>query len=337
MDKRSLSLAALLAGAAFFAGTLWFSLDVYRPVERPGRPVLVNIPRGSSFSRAAEILDQAGLVKNRRFFHFLARLRHAASHVRAGEYELNTILTPAQVLQKLLQGEVKEYRVSIPEDFTVWEIAQRLGNEENRLVDPAEFLRLAADPEVIAGLGIEGETVEGYLYPDTYRFDRSLGAQEILRVMAARFWRSVTPDMVARARAMGFSVSQLVTLASLIGKESGNKEEKPLISSVFHNRLRLGMRLQSDPTAVYEHAMPDRQVRKPDLARRTPHNTYVIPGLPPGPIANPGLDSLRAVLEPAPSDYLYFVAKNDGTHHFSRDLPSHREAVIKYQIARKKE
>ncbi len=175
--------------------------------------------------------------------------------------------------------------------------------------------------EFLASLGIEAESIEGYLFPETYQFDRSMTTKEVIRIIVRQFWKEITPEMRSRAEKIGLTLNEWVTLASIIGKESGNKDEKPLISAVFHNRLKRGMKLQSDPTAVYhlERAgTPVKTVLRSHLQTDTPHNTYLIDGLPPGPIANPGIDSLRAALYPANVNYLYFVSKNDGSHRIFR-------------------
>jgi UPF0755 protein len=185
-------------------------------------------------------------------------------------------------------------------------------------------------------LNIPGKTLEGYLYPETYKLDRSMGSKEIIQLMNQQFWKRFTPDMRQRAAAMGMTITEVVTLASMIGKETGFKDEKPLVSAVFHNRLKKGMKLQSDPTAVYNLDDFDGKIRKSHLLKSTPHNTYSNYGLPPGPIANPDINSLTAALYPAKVNYLYFVANNNGSHQFSLTLIDHHQAVSKYQILRKK-
>jgi UPF0755 protein len=164
-----------------------------------------------------------------------------------------------------------------------------------------------------------------------------MGAKDIIRIMVNQFWKTFTHEMQERAEELSMSIPQIVTLASIIGKESGFKDEKPLISAVFHNRLKKRMRLQSDPTAVYDLKSITRVIKRKHLLRKTPYNTYIINGLPPGPIANPAIDSFQAALYPASVNYLYFVSNNDGSHNFSSSLSAHNRAVIKYQIDRKKE
>jgi UPF0755 protein len=325
-----LLLVLFLTGAAFYRYAT-------TPVNLQAAAGTVNIPKGSGFFRITEILNDAGLVGNRPFFWVLALGKRVEKHIRAGEYELTGAMTPSAILNKLVRGEIKVYPVTLPEDITLNEVARRLS--VFKLINEKDFATLVVDRSFLASLDIEADSIEGYLYPDTYRFDRSMTTQEILRILVENFWKEVTPEMRKRAKEIGLTQTQWVTLASIIGKESGNKDEKELISAVFHNRLGKGMKLQSDPTAVYNLEQDGTHVKTvllKHLKSDTPYNTYRINGLPPGPIANPGIDSLRAALYPAKVDYLYFVAKNDGSHDFSANLAAHNSAVSKYQINRQK-
>jgi UPF0755 protein len=291
--------------------------------------VTVDVPTGSSFVKITEILSDAGIVRTRVFFYSLALAKRALRSIRAGEYEFSTSLTPSEVIDKLLRGEIKVYRVTIPEDLSVREIAARL--LEYKLVDEKTFFKLAVDEEFLASLGIKAVSIEGYLFPDTYFFDRSMSTRQIMKTMVNEFWKKVDPQMLKHIQEMGFSLQEFVTLASIIGKESGNGEEKPSISAVFHNRLKRKMPLQSDPTAVYDLENFNGAVLRCHLKRQSPYNTYLIKGLPPGPIANPGIDSLKAALYPARVTYLYFVAKNDGSHFFSSTLERHNNAINRFR------
>jgi len=304
------------------------------PVGRDIPLRTVDIPRGASFSRVMDILEAEGLLRQRELFHLLALLRNGTRQVRAGEYEFSGWMSPSEILGKLIRGEVKDYRITVPEGFTVRQILERL--LASRLVDEKEFLRLSTDRQFLSILGIEGRSLEGYLFPDTYILDRSMDTRTIVTTMVNQFWHHVTPSMTKRSADLGLTVDQFVTLASIIEKETGRKEEMPLIAAVFHNRLKRRMPLQSDPTVIYGIADFDGNLRKQDLLKKTPYNTYLIAGLPPGPIANPGLDALQAALYPAEVDYLYFVSKNDGSHQFSDDLSQHNNAVRKYQLQTRK-
>ena len=325
-----LLLVAILTGVAFFR-------YARSPADRLIVTKVVEIPKGAGFFRITEIMNDAGLVANRPFFWLLALGKGATRHIRAGEYEFTGSQSPSEILDKLVRGEIKSYTVTLPEDITVNDVAKRL--LADKLINEKEFMALAVDKEFLGSLGIEAESIEGYLFPETYQFDRSMTTREVIRVIVRQFWIEITPEMRSRAEKIGLTLNEWLTLASIIGKESGNKDEKPLISAVFHNRLKRGMKLQSDPTAVYhleQAGTPVKTVLRSHLKTNTPHNTYLIDGLPPGPIANPGIDSLQAALYPANVNYLYFVSKNDGSHQFSASLDVHNEAVSKYQINRQK-
>lgn len=310
----------------YFALLLNYALS---PIDQKNNTVIVDIPTGSSFLQLTEILNNAGMIKSRPLFYGLAMAKRAWKSIRAGEYELNTSMTPSAVVTKLLRGEIKTYRITIPEDYSLKEIVERLA--EYKLIDEETFFELAENKEFLKSVGINANSIEGYLFPETYYFDRSMSTRQIMRMMVNQFWKKVTPAMLEQARRMGFSVQEYVTLASIIGKESGNSDEKSLISAVFHNRLKKKMRLQSDPTAVYDLDNFDGAVRRSHLKRNSPYNTYIIDGLPPGPIANPGIDSLKAVLYPANANYLYFVSRRDGSHFFSASLETHNQAIARYR------
>jgi UPF0755 protein len=305
------------------------------PLGESHVPHTIAIPKGTSFSRIVDILDEAGLVKHRRLFYLLAFSQHAAGHIRAGEYELASSMTPFEIIKKMVRGEIIQYRITFPEDWTIKEFAARLASY--KLVDENNFMRLAVDRDFLTSLGIEGSSLEGFLYPDTYLFDRSMEAREIIQIMVSQFWKKVTPKMQNRARELGLTLSEFVTLASMIGKESGYSEEKPLIAAVFHNRLKKGMKLQSDPTAVYDLLSSNVTITRKDLHNNNIYNTYRISGLPPGPIANPGIDSLQAALHPAAVNYLFFVSRKDGTHQFSENFAAHSEAISRYKNRKEEE
>jgi UPF0755 protein len=299
------------------------------PIDKKNVNVLVDIPTGSGFLKVTEILNQAGLIKSRVFFYSLTIFKNARRHIRAGEYEFNTSLTPAAMIDKLLRGEIKNYKVVIPEDLSLREIASIL--EKDKLINKEDFFELASDEDFLESLNIKADSIEGYLFPDTYLLDRSMSTRQIMKIMVTQFWKKVTPEMIKRARELKLDLHKLITFASIIGKESGNDEEKPMISAVFHNRIRKKMRLQSDPTAVYDLENFNGKVLRSHLRRNSPYNTYIIKGLPPGPIANPGVTSLKAVLYPASVKHLYFVSKKDGTHYFSTSFDQHIQAINRYK------
>ncbi len=255
--------------------------------------------------------------------------------IRAGEYEFSTSTPPTLILEKLVRGEIKGYQVTIPEGFNIYQVTQVL--VENKLVQEKELLNAATDAEILAELNIQGPSAEGYLFPETYNFTRSMSAKDIITQMVNQFWKKITPEMTERSEELGMPIQKMVILASMIEKEAKIKDEKPLISAVFHNRLRKHMRLQCDPTAVYGLRNFEGSILKSHLRRKSPYNTYVILGFPIGPIANPGIDSILAALYPAAVDYLYFVSRNDGSHQFSSNLARHNTAVTKFRLNRGKE
>lgn len=332
--KKYFSLGKLVRRSILIVITVIFLFSIllmhysFSPIDRNNKTVVFDIPSGASFLEITEILNSAGLIKSRFFFYSLSIMKGARRHICSGEYEINTSLTPWTMVHKLMRGEVREYKVLIPEDFTMKEIANRLDDE--KLINKEIFFDLAGDKEFLESLNIKADSIEGYLFPDTYNFTRSMNTRQIMKRMVDTFWKKVSPSMLEKADEMGLNPHQFITLASIIGKESGNDSEKPLIAAVFHNRLKKGMRLQSDPTAVYDLDDFAGKVVRSHLRRKSPYNTYVIKGLPPGPIANPGLASLQATLNPAKADYLYFVYQNDGSHFFSSTLVEHNKAVNRF-------
>ncbi len=229
----------------------------------------------------------------------------------------------------LRNGQVLLHSLTVPEGLTFVQIAE-LASQDS-LTDRADFLRLAKDREFIASLGIKAETLEGYLYPDTYKFPRAVKAREVLVAMVEQLQQEVGPDLHARMQELKMTMHEVLTLASVIEKETGSGGERPEISAVFHNRLKRHIPLQSDPTVIYGLPAFDGNLHKKDLSSPSPYNTYRVQGLPPGPIANPGIQAIRAALYPSDSRSLYFVSRNDGTHQFSATLIEHNKAVEKYQ------
>lgn len=327
MRKRLEKIAILLAAAVILGATHLYITFYTPPSSAPEKRTVV-VERGLSFRMIAERLEAAGVVRSADSFSFAARLLGAYTRVKAGEYEFTTNMTPMEVLEYLIKGKIKRYMVTVPEGYSVREIASAL--EAAGLVKKEVFAARAFDPALAKSLGVAGPTLEGYLFPDTYVFNKGMSADEMIARMAERFAR-VYAEFEAEAADRGMSMRKVVTLASIIEKETGAPSERGLISAVFHNRLKKGIRLQSDPTVIYGIPAFDGNIKKSHLLTRTPYNTYVIFGLPPGPIANPGKEAISAALRPVEADYLYFVSKNDGTHQFSRSLVEHNRAVNLFQ------
>ena len=332
LQRHRLAVFVIFAAAGILAA-LWVLGAMRGPGAGEDGIVLVNIPRGTPFSQVVNLLDEKGLIRSRLLFRAMAYFYSAPQQTKAGEYEFSRAMSAGEILQKLVRGDVKAYSIVVPEGFTVRQIAARLA--ANGLVDEKEFLRLARDRDTLATLKIPATSAEGFLFPDTYKFDRTMDARTILKTMSDRFLAKVTSGVLEQARAQGLGIREWVTLASIIEKETGRKDEMPLVSAVFRNRLRIGMPLQSDPTVIYGIENFDGNLTRKHLERQNTYNTYLNRGLPPGPICNPGADALAAALNPAPVDYLYFVSRNDGSHQFSATLAEHSRAVRKYQINRK--
>jgi UPF0755 protein len=308
--------------------SLGFAFFLMSPADKGGADQVFIVKEGSSLKEVAGDLETRGLITNKTLFVLWTRVKGYGKDIRAGEYSLSPAMAPVQLLEILRKGLVILYPVTIPEGFTRDQIADALAAKG--LADKKRFLELTRDKTLLRQYGISGPTFEGYLFPDTYHFSRGMPTSAVLDTMVKRFKQVVSP-LVDKSQGTGMKFEEVVILASIVEKETGKPEERPLIASVFLNRLRLGMRLESDPTVIYGIENFDGDLKKKDLTERTPYNTYVIHGLTPGPIANPGLESIKAVMDPARTDYLYFVSRNDGSHHFSKSLAEHNRAVEMYQ------
>ena len=322
-----LSLGLLLL--FFIFGLYWF---LFVPPSKTALAKLIFVKKGTHLKKVSEILKQEGVIKNRHFFILLTTVLGEKAKIKAGEYEFHTQMLPLEVLDALVKGQVKHHLVTIPEGYTLSQIAQLL--EDLNLVEKKGFLQKASSPAFINALGLSqfaGPTLEGYLFPETYHLFREMDSEEVIQMMVYQFKKVFGPDLVNRASELGISEKEVVILASIIEKETPLPEEKPLISAVFHNRLKRKIPLQSDPTVIYGIKNFNGNLTKEHLMRPTPYNTYLIAGLPPTPLCNPGKDSLLAAVRPAPVPYLYFVSKNDGSHFFSSDIEEHNRAVWKYQ------
>ena len=289
----------------------------------------VHVRPGMSFAQILVLLEKSALIRNPRLFHLQARLRGGAKSIQAGVYELKASMPPREIYRRLSEGRVARRTFTIPEGYNVREIARtiRLAG----LADEAEILGLSRDTSFLKELDIPAASIEGYPFPDTYHFPVGASAKKILGVMVRTMRKKFSPALRERAKAMGFTMHQTLTLASIIEKETSLGSERPLIAAVFINRLKRRMRLQSDPTVIYGLPHYDGNITKKDLRYDSPYNTYLHRGLPPGPIASPGLESIESALNPAEVKYLYFVATKDGGHRFSRTYREHRRAVNRYQ------
>lgn len=325
----------------FFLSPLIYFLLI--PPSKVSQNKTFLIKKGMPLRKISVMLEQEGIIKNKEFFIGMAALFGKKGKIKAGEYEFHTRMLPLEVLDSLVRGQVKQHLITIPEGYTISQIGQLL--EELSVVEKAAFLQKATSPAFIASLGLsehftnqiedskKGDrlTLEGYLFPNTYHFIKEMETEEAIRMMTHQFRKIFGPDLIEKASLIGFSPREIMILASIIEKETSLPEEKPLVSAVFHNRLKQRIPLQSDPTVIYGIKNFDGNLTKKHLLTPSPYNTYLYLGLPPTPICNPGKDSILAALNPASSSYLYFVSKNDGSHHFSESYTDHRRAVEKYQ------
>jgi UPF0755 protein len=323
---RLVAAAVVLAVAA---AAVAFAVVLHQPGPPRLAPAIVTVEEGERFADIAEDLRRQGVLRHPLPLVFWARITRRDRAVHWGEYLITTPLTPLELLTRLAGPPDALHAVTVPEGFTVREVVHLLaasgfGSEES-------FTCLLEDPAFLASEDLPPEGAEGYLFPDTYAFPLATPQERILRTMVKRFREVFGPPLALRAVAQGLSEEEAVTLASLIEEETGRPEERRLIAAVFLNRLRRGMPLQSDPTVLYGRADGGRTITRADLLHPTPYNTYTIGGLPPAPIANPGQASLEAAVDPAPADYLYFVARGDGSHEFSTTLAAHNAAVARYQ------
>jgi len=319
-----------LAGLALLLGFVFFAL---KGPARFRHPRIVSIRDGESLTAAARELAQARVVRSAIVFAVYAEMSGQAGRIKPGDYAFAGGERIAEVLRHLVRGDFMVVTVTIPEGMTVHQIGERL--EEAGLVCEGEFDTAALDGPVAQALGLGPLGAEGFLFPATYRFSPFAGTNQVLEAMLGRFYAILTPEVEERMFELGLNAREVVTLASIIEKEAKVPGERPTIASVFYNRLELGMPLQSDPTAQYNF---EGETQRAALAvhERSAFNTYGFSGLPPGPIANPGLSSIRAALYPARTDYLYFVARNDGTHIFSRSFREHERAIeeVRRSVAR---
>lgn len=342
MIKRLVFLWFLLGVVAAAAGA-YFSLNVAYQGFRD--PVIVEFPKGTSTQEMAETLAENGVVRYGWQF-LLARALHPGQRLQAGEYRFTSADTPFHILNRIARGDVFFYEVVVPEGSNIFDIAGILTRFD--FLNPADFLRAARNPALIHDLAPDAPTLEGYLFPATYRITRSTTAQQLCAMMIVQFrkeWRQLHAGGAGQAPAGGGGqppVNATVTMASLVEKETGQPQERPIVASVYENRLHKGMTLDCDPTTIYAALLEQRyrgSIYRSDLASENAYNTYRHPGLPPGPIANPGVAALEAALHPAETDYLYFVAKPDGSggHQFSETMAQHNLAVQKYRRAMNKQ
>lgn len=340
MTKKSeiASLGFISLVVAITAAVLFFGNQLLKsPVSSDKTEIVFDVSPGSTLTQISDNLQNAGLIRNSKSFQLYAKAKGLASKFKVGEYSLNQAMAPDEIMDAIVSGKSITHNLTIAEGLNVYDIAQIF--EKNKIATQDEVLKLVRDKIFIKSVLNEDLTsLEGYLFPETYKITKFEGAKSVLIQMVNRFlivWKEIEPQ-VAPILQQGWSRNQIVTLASIVEKETGASFERPLVASVFHNRIAKKMRLETDPTVLYGLALQQGKmptnITKNDLRTPSSHNTYTIGGLPPTPIANPGKEALLATLKPTRSNYLFFVSQNNGTHVFSENIDQHNAAVRDYQL-----
>jgi peptidoglycan lytic transglycosylase G len=334
MMKRAVGFLILLILVVGAAAAGWFYMGVDRPFKGyDASETFVEIPQGAGSVAIAKRLADAGIVRDVASFRVALWITGEGRRLQAGEYRFDRPVSARQVADKIARGEVFVRPITFPEGLTIKQMAALY---ESKGFGPAkEFLDAAKNAALVSAIDPDAKDLEGYLFPDTYKMPRRSTADQLVARMAQSFMRALTPELIDAAEGRQLTVRQFVTLASIVEKETGNKDERPLVAAVYANRLRIGMALQCDPTVIYALDRLGRyhgNLTRDDLQFDSRYNTYRYPGLPPGPIAAPGRASLEAAAHPSDAQYLYFVSKNDGSHAFAATLDEHNRNVQKYQV-----
>ncbi len=311
--------------AIFFIFPVYILIQLFVPVYDSATPIEVEIPQGASYKDAINILADNKLIRDKFLFLALGKVTGVDRRMRAGYYNFWSRISPFDVFQQIKKGKIIEYEITIVEGDSLLEIGEKL--EAKKFVTAEAFNNLAHDKAMLASLNISSPSLEGYLFPETYKLPKGARPADIVRLMVGKLRESYTDEIRTHIQKDGWTENEVLTLASIIEKEAETDEERPVISAVYRNRLHIGMPLQADPTAIYGVKSSKVKIVSSDLRNKTPYNTYIINGLPPGPIASPGLKSIRAALFPAKVSYIYFVSRGDGTHIFTSSLSEHNNAV----------
>ncbi|HEV3141960.1 MAG TPA: endolytic transglycosylase MltG [Vicinamibacterales bacterium] len=321
----------IVAGAV---GAWWMYEQIHAPFKGyAATEQFVDIPSGASNHTIANRLVDAGVVRDHLTFRAAIQISGERRKLKAGEYRFDRAMTPLEVVDKIARGDVYVVTVTFPEGLNIVEMARVF--ESHGFGAAASFVEAARDVKPIHDLDPAATDLEGYLFPETYSVPRKTDAPKLIHLMVAQFLKAFTPEMRAQVAARHLMVGSVVTLASIVEKETAKADERPLVAAVYANRLRVGMLLQCDPTVIYALERAGRyhgNIHKDDLQIDSPYNTYRFPGLPPGPIASPGRASLGAAVNPADAYFLYFVSRNDGSHEFAKTLAEHNRNVQKFQI-----
>lgn len=334
--KRLVGWTAIILVLAVIAAGGWTYLTLERPYKGyEGAEQYVEIPTGTGTLSMGKRLADAGVIRSAHLFRSAVWMRGAGRRLQAGEYRFDRPMTPTEVVDKIARGDVYVRAITFREGLHIREMAALF--ESAGFGTAAEFIAAAKNAQLVTDIDPVARDLEGYLFPDTYTLQRRTTAEQLVDRMVQRFRKTLTPELQNQAAARGLSVRELVTLASLVEKETGKPEERPIVAGVYTNRLRIKMGLQCDPTVIYALILSGRydgNIRRDDLQIDSPYNTYRYSGLPPGPIAAPGEASLTAAANPADVPYLYFVSRNDGSHVFATTLEEHNRNVNEFQRRR---
>jgi UPF0755 protein len=313
---------------------IYVASDFFIHLPIGNKSIEIEIPKGTNFRQAVEILSKEGLVRDKNLFIIIGRLSGLDRKIKAGYYSIHGSMSPFDIFRMLKNGQIIEYEITIVEGDSLREIGEKLS--EKNIIDKEDFITLSSDKEFLASHKIDSPTFEGYLFPDTYKVPKGMDPKDAIGMMIIRMREKYSGELRIRTSEIGLSEREVLTLASIIEKEAITPKERPIISAVYHNRLRKGIPLQADPTVIYG-IKSFGVITARDVRRKTPYNTYVIKGLPPGPIASPGIKSIIAALYPANVPYMFFVSNNDGTHNFSVTPREHEAAVELYRKKKNEE
>lgn len=319
----------IMAAGVIVSCWAYLAVQLMMPLPMGNKNIEIEIPKGSTFRQAVDIFAERGLIRDRNIFLFVGRISSIDRKIRAGYYSIYKTMNSLDLLKVLRRGQIIEYEITVVEGDSLREIAEKLA--ETGIVDEYDFGKLSSDQSFLSSYNISAPTLEGYLFPETYRIPKGMDPKEAIGMMINKMREKYSDKLSARAVELNLSERDVLTLASIIEKEAVTDEERPLISAVYHNRLKKRIPLQADPTAIYGIKSSREKITSGDLKRKTPYNTYTNKGLPPGPIASPGIKSIVAALYPANVPFIYFVSNNDGTHHFSVSAEEHEAAVREYR------
>ena len=319
--------------AIFFMVLLYSAFEMFVPAQNATKNTEIEIPMGATFRQAVDILSDQKLIRDKKIFLLLGRLTGADRKIRAGFYSIWSNMSPWDIFKIIRKGRIIEYEVKVLEGDSLLEIAETFSRAGIATYD--EVMKISKEPEFLSSYDIEAPSIEGFVFPDTYMIPKGVKIEDAIGIMVDRMREKYSGKLIERTEKIGMTETEVLTLASIIEKEASVDDERTLISAVYHNRLRKHMPLQADPTSIYGIKSSKEKITRSDLQRKTPYNTYVINGLPPGPIASPGLKSIVAALTPADVPYLYFVSNNDGTHKFSVTLGEHEISVRSYRDKKK--